>query len=380
MWRRTARLPLHGGHCPPWLYERMRDMAGALAEAVVTEFGPEELVARVADPGWFQAFGALLGFDWHSSGLTTVVTAALKEGIGRRGRALGVFVAGGKGRASRETPREIEAVGEREGLPQMAQRLVTWSRLVAKVDNAAVQDGYQLYHHAFFFTAQGQWAVVQQGMQSDGGPWARRYHWWSETVQDPVSEPHRGIVGDQAAGPVLDLTAHGSSAARQATTALAREVPVSELTRALAAVARQEPEWVLPRGHAIPGQAHWDRLLYRLYDRPPRDFADLLLREGVGPKTLRGLVMVAEVIYGVRASRQDPIRYSFAHGGKDGHPFPVAREDYDHNLEVLERALRRARLGQRESLAALRRLAHWQKAGPEASGEEEGQARGGAVL
>lgn len=382
MQRKTARLPLHSGHCPPWLYQRMVQLAGALAEAIVMEFGPGELLARLADPAWFQAFGALLGFDWHSSGLTTVVTAALKEGLSQRGRDLGVYAAGGKGRASRATPSEIGAIAERLGLPSAAEQLVYTSRLVAKVDNAAVQDGYQLYHHTFWFTADGRWAVVQQGMEGEGGRWARRYHWWSETVEDPVCEPHQGIVGAAAVGLVLDLTAAQSASARQATASLAGEVPEREVQRALSCLSRQGEEWVFPAGHAIPAERYLNRVLYQLYERPPQDFTDLLLRPGVGPSTLRALVMAAEVIYGVRASRTDPIRYGFAHGGKDGHPFPVSRQDYDHNLAVLEQALRRAHLGQPESMAALRRLARWQSEAAVGlkTAEEESGVGSNAVL
>lgn len=362
----SANLPLHSGHCPRWLYERMVKLAAEIAEAVVQEFSPEVLLARLADPVWFQAFGAVLGFDWHSSGLTTVTTAALKEGLADRQQALGIYFAGGKGRASRKTPEEITVVGDRLGLPMMAAHLVDTSRLVAKVDNTALQDGYQLYHHVFAFTAQGSWAVVQQGLPTTG-TMARRYHWLSETVRNPVSDPHRGIAGDEAAtSSVLDMTASKSEAARTASLALIREVPDVEIQQGLAALANQV-NLTLPSQHAVPRAGYLNRVLYRLYERPPEDFSGLLLTEGVGPGTLRALVMVAEMIYGVEASRTDPVRYSFAHGGKDGHPFPVARSDYDHSLAVLRRAVEKARLGHRESMDALSRLARVAKDWPSAT-------------
>lgn len=354
----TASLPLHDGRCPPWLYRRMVELAGVLAEAIVEEYGPDEFLRRLSDPGWFQAFGCVLGFDWHSSGLTTVSLAALKEGLAGREDRVGVHVAGGKGRHSRGTPDEIRQTGDRVGLAD-AERLVEWSRLVAKVDNTALQDGYQLYHHVFVYTHRGSWAVVQQGMPRDAGLRARRYHWLSEQVTDPVSDPHEGIVGDAAIGTVLDLTAGESAAARQKTLAVTREDAARDLERALACLPAA-PELVLPAAHAVPRAAHWNRVLHHLYERPPEDFAGLLLTPGVGPSTLRALVMAAEVIHGVRASRTDPVRYSFAHGGKDGHPFPVSREDFDHSITVLRRGLERARAGQREAMAALSRLARWE--------------------
>jgi hypothetical protein len=351
----TAQLPLHGGHCPRWLYVRMVEMAGLLVEAIVEEFGPDEVLCRLADPGWFQAFGAVLGFDWHSSGLTTVTTAAMKEALQDRQEALGLVVAGGKGKASRSTPEEIAEGSERIGL-QVPVNLADTSRLVAKVDNTAVQDGYQLYHHVFVFTRTGRWAVIQQGMPREGA-FARRYHWLSEAVSDPVNEPHQGLRGDPARIPVvMDMTAGVSAAAREATVRLLREQPIEETVRGLAYV-REHNDWVWSAGHAVPRAAYLDKLLFRLYDAPPDRFQGLLTTEGVGPGSLRALVMVAEMIYGVTASREDPLRYSFAHGGKDGHPYPVARAQYDHSIGVLRRAISRARLGQPEAMKALRRLA-----------------------
>lgn len=330
-------------------------LSRAVFEVLIEEFGPAECLRRLADPVWFQAFGSLLGFDWHSSGLTTVTTAALKEGMAGRMAENGLWIAGGKGKASRKTPDEILVGAEALAMAEQATPLADWSRLVAKVDNTALQDGYQLYHHVFFFTADGHWAVVQQGMPSQGGVMARRYHWWSEDAQDPVNEPRTGIAGDEAATDlVMDMTASISADARVATGKLLREVPVGEVHRALDTI-----RLTLPAGHSVPNARYLDGALHRLYQRPPDDFQDLLVQPGVGPGSLRALVMTAELIYGVEASRVDPVRYSFAHGGKDGHPYPVDRAAHDHTASTLEQALYRARVGHTDQLQALKRLAAW---------------------
>ena len=375
--------PLHGGHCPPWLFARMKLLSAAIAEVVCVEFGPRELLCRLADPVWFQAFGAVLGFDWHSSGLTTVVCGALKEGAAARQGELGLFFAGGKGAASRRTPAEIAAAGERYGLPAQAAALQRCSRLAAKVDSAAVQDGFQLYQHFFAFDRAGRWAVVQQGLCAASAT-ARRYHWLGEAVADFVDEPHAGVAGPPAPGPVLNLAAHASGAAREASLALTRAAP-AEVARDLALLARLEapaarvrparagapmplslfgdppaPDTlVLARPHPVPNPDRIEPVLQRLYARRPEDYAALLLVPGVGPATVRALAMVAEVAYGAAPARTDPVRYAFAHGGKDGHPFPVRRPLYDHSVQVLQAALERARVGQREQLDALRRLGQW---------------------
>lgn len=330
-------------------------LSRAVFEVLIEEFGPAECLRRLADPVWFQAFGSLLGFDWHSSGLTTVTTAALKDGMADRMAETGLWIAGGKGKKSRKTPDEIAVGAEALAMGEQATSLADWSRLVAKVDNTALQDGYQLYHHVFFFTADGRWAVIQQGMPAEGGTMARRYHWWSEDAQDPVNEPRTGIAGDPAATTmVMDMTAALSAEARTATGQLLREVPVGEVHRALDTIRLS-----LPAGHAVPNARYLDGVLHRLYERPPEDFQTLLTKPGVGPGSLRALVMTAELIYGVEASRVDPVRYSFAHGGKDGHPYPVDRSAHDHTTSTLEHALLRARLGHTEQLGALRRLAAW---------------------
>ncbi len=347
-----AYLPLHGGKAPRWLFERMVPLSREIALAIVEDYGRGELLHRLADPFWFQAFGCVLGFDWHSSGLTTTVCGALKEGIKGLERDLGLFVAGGKGRTSRKTPSEIEAVGERTGLDPAP--LVYASRMAAKVDNAAVQDGYQLYHHTFVFTVDSRWAVVQQGM-NETNHYARRYHWLSETVADFVREPHSGIIS-QTTGTTLNLVAAESDRARDTISALAREEKPEALSRELKGLLTLK----LPPSHPVTlAGIHPERLekaFLHAYEAAPKDFETLLGLEGVGPKTLRALSLIAELVHGVPVSWRDPALYSFAHGGKDGYPYPVDRQTYDRSIAILETAVRRARLGDRDKLEALRRL------------------------
>ena len=347
-----SHLPLHGGHAPPWLFQRMVRLARQITLAVVEEFGPHTMLERLSHPYWFQAFGCLLGFDWHSSGVTTTVCGALKEGLRGLERDTGLFVAGGKGKTSRKTPAEVAAFGDRFGVD--ADRLVYVSRMTAKVDNSALQDGYQIYHHTLFFTQDGAWAVVQQGMNPGSG-WARRYHWHSAAVTDLVCEPHAAVCSDRTSA-VLNMVAAESGPARAASAALAREHP-ERVLRALGNVERLD----LPaRHHVTPADLRPEslrRVLVTAHQAQPRDFEALLATPGIGPQAVRALALAAEVIYGARPSTRDPVRYSFAHGGKDGHPYPVDRRTYDHTVQALETAVRRARLGDRERMDALRRLA-----------------------
>ncbi|SHJ05492.1 hypothetical protein SAMN02745219_01646 [Desulfofundulus thermosubterraneus DSM 16057] len=354
----TANLPLHGGKCPPWLFERMVKMSRALIEVMVVESGPDGILARLADPFWFQALGCVLGFDWHSSGLTTTVCGALKEALRDRAGQLGLFVAGGKGKTSRQTPGEILAIGEKFPLARDPQELVFASKMAAKVDNAAVQDGYQLYHHTFFFTSSGQWAIIQQGM-NETTRWARRYHWLSTTVKDFVCEPHTAVCCDYR-GETLNLVALESDPARKVIAELAREKPenlLRDLTRL------QQDALNLPARHRVeladlnPARLH--RVLLKSYERQPENFAALVVTEGVGPKALRALSLLSELAYGTPPSFRDPARFSFAHGGKDGHPYPVDRATYDHSIAFLEKALAESRLGRQEKIEAFRRLGRW---------------------
>ena len=356
MARAAATLPLHGGRCPRWLFERMKRLGAAIVEVMVHEFGAEEVLRRLADPYWFQALGCVLGFDWHSSGVTTTVCGALKEGLRPLQRELGLYVAGGKGGASRKTPREIESYVEQDGLTVDGPQLVRASRLAAKVDNTALQDGFQLYHHVFFFTASGAWAVVQQGMEP-AGRWARRYHWLSEEVERFTEEPHAAVCCDRTVRPV-NLVAAESAACRETTTALVQEPP-ERVVRELRRIVETGRHLQLPMAHQVPRAAYLERALLELYQAPPESFEELLGRPGVGPKTLRALALVAEVTFGAAPSYRDPVRYTFAHGGKDGTPRPVDRELYDETITVMEQVLAEARVDRSERLHALRRLARY---------------------
>jgi len=351
MKRGTADLPLHRGRAPHWLFQRMTKLAGAVVELMVLESGVVALLERMSDPHWFQALGCVLGFDWHSSGLTTTTCGAIKEGIRGRERELGLFVAGGKGAASRKTPNEIACWGDCIGVD--ADRLIDASRTSAKVDSAAVQDGYQIYHHVFLFDRDGTWAVVQQGMNETTGM-ARRYHWLSRSVDDFVCEPHAAICCDQT-GESLDLVAAASSATRRTTAELALRPPADT-----SAELRKLKSLQLPRRHRIVvSDILPDRLegiLVKTYEAQPRGFRDLLCLPGVGAKTMRALSLLAELVYGETPSYEDPARFSFAHGGKDGIPYPVDRPLYDQTVDLMNRAIRHAKLGNRAELDAFRRL------------------------
>lgn len=351
----SADLPLHRGRVPPWLFERMARLGRVLAEAIVLEYGRTELLRRLSHPFWFQSLGALMGMDWHSSGITTSVVGALQRGLAPLEGELGLRVCGGRGRHSRRTPDELAAFGERTGVDGAA--LATTSRLVAKVDGAAVQDGYALYLHAFFVAADGRWAVVQQGMDT-GRRRARRYHWLSEGLASFVDEPHAAIEG-RPGGAIVNLTDRRAAASREAQLALVREGP----GRILAAVRRlgtDAPRLQMPGHHEVRAA---DVVLRRLHgalaaaaERGPADFADLLLTPGLGARTVLALAMAAEVIHGAPCRFTDPARFSLALGGKDGHPYPVPLRVYDETLRVLRRAVDRARLGEDDRLAAVRRL------------------------
>ncbi len=392
MKRRLAQLPLHTGKAPPWLFQRMTKLAAAVTMAVVDEFGPDEMLRRLADPWWFQAFGCVLGFDWHSSGVTTVTCGALKEAAKTCGADLGILVAGGKGAVSRKTPAEIVAAADRHSIEQ-GDRLVYASRMSAKVDSAAVQDGFELYHHAFFFSPGGAWCVVQQGMNERSG-WARRYHWLGESVDDFVCEPHAAIrnLGDdsergaaasseQPARPrqlLLNMVAEEADANRAASAELTRAHPdwvaeqIADLT--------EGPTLFAPARHRVlPVDINPKRLqqiVVAAHEQNPQDFEQLLGLAGVGGAAVRSLSLLAEIIFKAPPSHRDPAvprggdgqeagsdasrrwaDYSYAHGGKDGTPFPVDRDGYDRNIAILTDAVRRARLGENEKFQALKRLA-----------------------
>jgi hypothetical protein len=347
-----ANLPLHYGKAPRWLFERMVPLAREITIAIVADYGAEEMLRRLSHPYWFQAFGCVLGFDWHSSGVTTTLCGALKEGVKGLERDLGLFVAGGKGKTSRKTPAEIEGWGEAISLDPAP--LVYASRMSAKVDSAAVQDGYQLYHHTFLFTSRGAWAVVQQGM-NEANRYARRYHWLGETVADFVNEPHAAILAE-ATGPALNLTATESGPARTTVTGIAtQEKPAAVLGQ----LERLKTLDLPPRHQILTRDLHPDslrKIILSAYERQPPGFEQLLGLAGVGAKTIRALSLIAELVHGVAPSYRDPARYSFAHGGKDGIPYPVDRPTYDQSIRILSQAINKTRLGLAEKRQALARL------------------------
>ncbi len=347
--RQVLELPLHYGSAPPWLFERMKRLASAILEVMVREFGPEEVIRRLADPFWFQSLGCLLGFDWHSSGLTTTVCAALKEAVKGKEKDFGIIIAGGKGKTSRKTPEELREYGERFGMK--ADELIFASKISAKVDSAALQDGYNLYHHTFISTLKNQWAVIQQGMNEETRK-ARRYHWLKEDLKDFVCEPHKAIISE-AKGSALNMVAQESENARKVSTLIACDNPertIKELSKILQLPDRH----FLTKEDISPNRIK--KILLKTYNNPPKDFLQLLKTEGVGPKTIRALALISDVIYGAKPSYTDPFVYSFAHGGKDGYPYRIKKEDYDKSIKIWESAIKLAKLGREEKLLALRRL------------------------
>jgi hypothetical protein len=351
-----ASLPLHGGKAPPWLFGRMVRLSREILIYLTSEFGANEVLRRLSDPFWFQAFGCVLGFDWHSSGVTTTVCGAVKESIKGIDHELGFFAAGGKGGTSRKAPAQITESCERIGVDPAP--LVYASRTSAKVDSAAVQDGYQLYHHVFFFTAAGEWCVVQQGM-SDATGMARRYHWLSTRVESFVNEPHEAVCCDTR-GETLNLVAQENDPVRRGSVVLAGQAP----ERTLEAIARV-PSLTMPRRHALlpeidVANPYLEKILVKTYERAPEDYETLLGIPGVGPKTLRALSLASELVHGTAAAMRDPARFAFAHGGKDGTPFPVDRLTYDKTIEILNRAINRASVDRSEKVQAFQRLARFE--------------------
>ncbi|MGB9627373.1 MAG: DUF763 domain-containing protein [Thermodesulfobacteriota bacterium] len=346
-----AHLPLHYGKAPSWLFQRMKNLSREISLFIIDEYGAEEMLRRLSDPFWFQAFGCVLGFDWHSSGVTTTVCGAMKEGLKGMEEELGFFVAGGKGKTSRKTPLEIEEICHHTSMD--GSSLIYASRMSAKVDSSAVQDGYQIYHHTFFFTRSGQWAVIQQGMNEESR-YARRYHWLSEGVKDFVCEPHWAVCCDERKE-CLNLVAQESEKTRQAITTLSGERP-----EVLLSEAKKVRELYLPKEHTVPMEEfqleRLEKSFLLIYEYSPVNFEELLGIQGVGPKSLRALSLISELIHGVRPSFEDPTRFSFAHGGKDGHPYPIDRKVYDQSIEVLENAIERAKVGDREKMEAIKRL------------------------
>jgi hypothetical protein len=344
----TADLPLHGGRVPAWLADRMTMLGAAIAEHVILDYGVSGFLSRLSDPFWFQAFGAVMGMDWHSSGITTSVMGALKRGLNPRFSELGLAVCGGRGRHSMRTPEELCSFAAKTGLN--GDELARTSRLTARVDNNAVADGFQLYLHSFVIAASGEWAVVQQGM-NPATRLARRYHWHSLTLSDFVADPHAAIVG-KPQGTILNLVDSRAAKARSALLAIAQGPIETSLSEAR--------KLSMPSDHAVREKdidlKRLGAVLAVAHDRDLRDFASLLLVEGLGPRTLQSLALIAEVVHGAPARFSDPARFSFAHGGKDGHPFPVPLNTYDESLAVLRRSLEAARVGNMEKVEGLKRL------------------------
>ena len=346
--RRYADLPLHYGKVPPWLAERMRLLGGAIVESIVHEYGKSAVLSRLSDPFWFQAFGCVLGMDWHSSGITTSVMGALKGAVNHRSHELGIYIAGGKGKHSRNTPAELLRYSDKTGLD--GNELVRSSRLTAKVDNNAIQDGFQIYMHSFVVTNEGQWTVIQQGMDDSSGM-ARRYHWHSESVKSFIETPHSFIYGENQ-GEILNLTDKEADSAKTGILGLVAEKP--------SVIIPEVQRLILPGHHELRAE---DVNLKRLgsvlavaHDKGLRDFESLLLLEGVGPRTIQSLALVSEVIHGTPSRFTDPGRFSFAHGGKDGHPFPVPTTVYDETIQILQTAVEKAKIGNSDKSQAIKNL------------------------
>ncbi len=358
----TAILPLHGGRVPPWLATRMSSLGAVIAQAIAHHYGRDEFLRRLSHPFWFQSFGAVMGMDWHSSGITTSVIGAIKRGLGPLSGELGIHVCGGRGQHSRKTPNELRRLGERIGFD--GDGLTRASRLVAKVDSAAVQDGFDLYLHGFIVTDDGKWTVVQQGMNG-GSKRARRYHWHSEDLTSFVDQPHSAIDGPSQ-GEIVNLTDKRAVASRSAQLQLLADRGPDGIVSELRSLSGEEPlqatlpHLIMPTHHNVrSGDVFARRLHARLAaaaERGPSDFSELLLTPGVGARTVESLAIVAEIVHGAPYRFQDPARFSLAHGGKDRHPFPVPIKVYDETIRVMKSAVHKAKLGRDEEMQALKRL------------------------
>ncbi|GAB4316394.1 MAG: DUF763 domain-containing protein [Methanobacteriaceae archaeon] len=383
--RGTAKLPLHGGHAPRWLFQRMVKLSGAISESIIYEYGLDEFLRRISDPYWFQAFSCVLGFDWHSSGTTTTTCGALKTAINPEEH--GLMVAGGKGRASRKTLDEIEKNADLFSFSSTKiDELIHNSRISAKIDNSCIQDGYNLYHHSFFFTEKGDWAVVQQGLNSKA-KYARRYHWLSEAVNDPLKEPHQGIACDHQHKKTLNMTAYESEESQKISVDLICDNPQhlksyfkskdsdqTLLTDYFKDVDKSEPydkyleissirndnvQLEMPRHHPVLDMdlsPQEFQVLKRAWEIQPQNYEELILLKGMGPKKIRALALISDLVYGAVPSWKDPVKYSFTHGGKDGYPYPVNREVYDNSIQTLKDALYEAKLDKKDKYHAIKRL------------------------
>ncbi len=344
----SANLPLHYGYVPKWLAARMAKLGLAITESIITEYGKNEILRRLSDPFWFQSFGAVMGMDWHSSGITTSVMGALKRAINPHAKELGIFICGGKGKSSRQVPAELISVAEQTGLD--GNYLVRCSKLSAKVDNTAIQDGFQLYMHNFIVSNTGEWTVVQQGMHT-ANKTARRYHWHSEGLKSFVEEPHTAICGVNQ-GMILNVTALQANPVRNAILTLTHEKPEMMM--------QEIQQLIMPAHREVRSEdidlKRLGTVLWLAHDKQPADFEELLLLEGVGPRTMQSLALVSEVIHGTPSRFKDPARFSFAHGGKDGHPFPVPLNVYDETINTLQTAVQRAKIDNGDKQLAIKKL------------------------
>ncbi|RZJ52675.1 MAG: DUF763 domain-containing protein [Flavobacterium sp.] len=344
----TADLPLHYGHVPLWLADRMSKLGFAIVETIALEFSTSEVISKLSNPFWFQSFGAVMGMDWHSSGITTSVLGALKKSVNPHSKELGIYICGGKGKHSMQTPQELLYVGNKTGLD--GNDLANCSRLTAKVDNTAIQDGFQLYQHNFIVDNKGQWCVIQQGMNPNSKT-ARRYHWHSKDLQSFINEPHTFIYGENQ-GSILNLTAGNAEKSRAGILELSKESPTK--------IMKEMQYLAMPAHHDVRmedvNMKRLGAMLWATHENKPEDFEELLLLKGMGPRALQSLALVSEVIYGTPTRFEDPARFSFAHGGKDGHPFPVPLKIYDETISTLQKAINRAKIGNSDKIEAIKKL------------------------
>lgn len=359
-----ADLPLHVGTVPKWLADRMMQMGTLIVESIIENFGKKEVLVRLSDPLWFQSLGAVMGMDWHSSGITTSVMYALKRGINSRAREFGLCICGGRGKYSRKTPDELQFLADATGLD--GTKLINSSKLVAKVDSTAVQDGFQLYIHNFILSSEGDWTVVQQGMNVNTKT-ARRYHWSSENLRSFIEEPHSGITGENE-GLILNLTDRNAKSTRERILSFTKENPDRMISEIKNIMKHENSIYEINRQRTITMSAHHDvkaedvnlkrlgAVLATAYEAEPKDFESLLLTQGLGPRTIQSLTLVSEIIYGTPSRFEDPARFSFAHGGKDGHPFPVPLKVYDESIRVLHESIARSKLGYKDKSECIKRL------------------------
>ncbi len=365
--RGVVNLPLHGGHAPKWLFQRMVKLTRSITETILYEYDTNEFLRRISDPYWFQALSCVIGFDWHSSGTTTTTCGAMKMAIDPEEH--GIMVAGGKGRASRKTPADIEKAGELFSLSSgKIEQMIYSSKISAKIDNSCIQDGYQLYHHTFLLNEKGDWAIIQQGMNQENR-YARRYHWLSQEMVEFTEEPHQGICCNKKESEALDMTAKESEDSRKISVDILCDNPehlkkyfkdkTPLISESQTKLDQYITEFKMPRHHPVLDMDLSDRefeVIKRAYELQPSNYEEMISLEGMGPKKIRALALISDLVYGTPASWKDPVKYSFTHGGKDGYPYPVNREVYDHSINTLKEALESAKLEKKEKYNAIKRL------------------------